>query len=157
MGRSVDYPPNAWVTYAKAPTDEDWERCDCCGDRKDDDCECDQDEVSFSTIYGETDWDWLKDDLRDRAKALMPSMWSNTKWLGRENQVLMSNDHAHFGFSEYCGLMSIWLVVRDDAERPGLAEEWCQKVWPKFQEEFGEFQKVGSMSNGEGVFKRIAA
>ena len=155
MGRSVSYPSGAHVTFAPTPYDEGL--CLGCWEPESE-CECVEDARDIQP--GEVDWDWIADDLRDRARDLFPSLWDADDWLGREDRVLARNRLVSFGFSEYCGLMAIWLVPRGDLDGPGkeaLAERWIESVWPKFQSTFGEFQKVGSMSNGEGVYRRIEA
>lgn len=133
MGRSVSYPSGAsCVAYATV----DVEECD--------------------------DWDWLADDFRSEVKRLFPSAWEQDAWPGREDHALMGNHHALFGISEYCGLVAYWILPRHHAGcsytthyNPGLSEAWCAKVAPKFRKAFAALNKLGTMSNGEGVFERI--
>ena len=155
MGRSVSYPSDALVVFAQTPRDSDW--CSECSSAVDE-CECHEDDRNW--LEGETDWDWLKEDMQGRIQNLFPSFYDVDEWIGREDHVLARNSFVRFGVSEYCGLMSIWLVVRDDLESAGLealAEQWIKAVASRFRKEFGELVKVGSFSNGEGVYRRVAA
>lgn len=133
MGRSVSAPSNAVVVYDSVEMEDSWE------------------------------WDDYVDDLRYQVRQKYPSMQSDDGWLGREDRVLASNSHAYFGVSEYCGLVSIWLVARHETTgrygysvdldgKEGLAESWVASVAPGFMEAFGSMVKDGSMSNGQGVY-----
>lgn len=123
MGRSVSYPPGAVVVFDTFDG-KDW-----------------LDWKDFTNAFA---WD---------VQTLFPQVYNYDHWLGREDHVLMANDHAYFGVSEYCGLVSLWMVVRDDAERPGLAEAWVRRAAPKFERSFGTLRKVGVFSNGGGVYE----
>src|SRR5688572_16363822 len=118
MGRSVSYPPDAVVT--------------------------------FGVFEGEDHFDWedFADDFQWQVQRLFPRSYEADDWLGREDHVLMASEHAYFGLSEYGGLVAYWMVVRDDAERPGLAEAWVRRAGPKFEASFGSLRKVGTFSNG---------
>lgn len=132
MGRSVSYPADAIVAFTTF------------------DCE-DPDDASF-------EWDWFVDDLRDRLSAVSSTFRHQDTWIGREDHVLASNGHAHFGVSEYCGLVSVWLVARDDLEprQEALAARWLEQVRDRFVATYGTLRKLGTMSNGEGVYERLA-
>lgn len=181
MGRSVSSPAGAYVTFAETPVDSPY--CCTCGEHVDIDsvgaasCGCDLTEFrrweDWATgcseveveevedprewIEGETDWDWLVDDFRSAAMSLWPSLWEDHDWKGREDHILATNSFAHFGVSEYCGLMAIWLVPRTDIEfrMEALAARWCAQQFPKLKKAFGTFNKIGAMSNGRGVFAPI--
>jgi hypothetical protein len=105
----------------------------------------------FEQFEGDSDdWQWYVEDLRYRAKALFPSLQSDSEWIGREDRAFASNQHAYVGVSEYCGLVAIWLVPRD--EDCPLAQHWVEQVAAKFEAEFGSMVRHGSMSNGQGVY-----
>jgi hypothetical protein len=156
MGRSVSYPRGASVVYAETPTNS---YCASCGDYAGEGgCDCSEEDRDWRE--GEVDWDWVMDDHRQTLRAMFPSFWDADEWLDREDHVLARNSLVSFGVSEYCGLMSIWLVPRGDLENAGLeafAERWIAAVLPKFRKAFGQYEKLGSMSNGEGVFRKVAA
>lgn len=133
MGRSVSYPSNAIVAFTHLEADEDdtegWAF------------------VDFSQDYAE------------QLGCLFPTVEGPNRetWLGRENRVIASNRHAHFGISEYCGLVATWVVVREDAEQPGLAERWVASIAPRFLKTFGTLHKIGTASNGEAFFQQVVA
>lgn len=125
MGRTVSYPQGAEVAFQHHDSDE------------------------------AGDFSFLVDDIRDEAERIWPSMSAGRPlWLGREDRVLLSNEHAHFGISEYCGIVAIWLVVRDDAERFWLADHWVRQARAKLRAAFGELTMMGRFSNGEALFQR---
>lgn len=139
MGRSVDYPRGYSVVTFKEwfkPELEDGE------DYREPD---------------EFDWDYFTEDLTEYAPTLWPSLTACDTWLGRENHALLENSHCYMGISEYCGLASLWIVPKENewGEVSALAANWCAQIEDKFVQTFGELSKVGAMSNGEGVYRRI--
>lgn len=185
MGRSVSYPSDATVvTFSspeyecsmceeyggkgKVPCDcsddtsalsaEDREDCSDCGGTGKVDCPaaCYNGQRSMDG----DDFDELVDDFRLHLKHLFPSVEPADDWIDREDHVLAENRLARFGMSEYCGLVAYWIVPREsgyyaDDQIGPLAERWVKSIADKFVAAFGELSKVGSMSNGEGVYRRI--
>ena len=163
MGRSVSYPSGARVVTFKhfddtvecevcdgdGHYDEDGETIDCveCGGSGEALCEPDADDII--------------EDFRSHLKHLFPSVESADDWIGREDHVLAENKLARFGISEYCGLVAYWIVPRSfneyygDTDPSPLSERWVDNIADKFVAAFGELTKVGSMSNGEGVYRQI--
>ncbi len=121
--------------------------------------------VAYAHLTIEDEWDWeqLVDDFRATIAGMFPSAWEQDGWLGREDHVLMGNHHALFGMSEYCGLVAYWMVPRHDAGcswtthyHPELSTAWCKRTERRFLGAFGTLTRVGTMSNGEGVYERAA-
>ena len=131
MGRSVSYPSNAVVAYSTFEVDPSW---DCQGE-----------------------WEDLVDGFRDQVAELFPSMERADKWLGREDHAVMANRHAWVGVSEYCGLVAFWIVPKDDTGHEALSERWVAQVAERFTSTFSTLNRLGTFSNGEGVFERTAA
>jgi hypothetical protein len=132
MGRSVSYPRDAVVT--------------------------------FGTFEGEDEWDWrdLISDFRSEVKRLFPSATNCDEWIGggrSEDHAVMENGHAYFGVSEYCGMVSYWVVAKPDyyGDISPLAEAWIAKIAPRFTNSFGTLRKVGVFSNGGGVYEPISS
>lgn len=125
MGRSVSYPSNAAA-------------------------------VTFGTFDGEDEYDWLDlvDEFRMSLRHLFPSASREDEWLGREDHAVAGNGHALFGLSEYGGLVSYWMVPREDTygDISPLSQAWCDRAAAKFEAAFGEMVKVGTFSNGGGVY-----
>lgn len=164
MGRSVSYPSAASVVAFKSfdfeGEESNCKRCNALVNWHDEgrcrECgrfvkECDPPEYY--------DFNELIEDFRQHLKTLFPSVEEADKWIGHEDHILAENDLALFGMSEYGGLVAYWIVPASehyDFARPRqLEERWIKSIADKFVAAFGELSKVGSMSNGEGVYRRI--
>lgn len=118
--------------------------------------------VAFSYLDEEMDYFDFQDFLeseREYVSSLWPSLHAADHWRGHEDHVLAANSLVEFGISEYCGLVAYWLVPREDLE-PSLeafAQRWIDQVSPRFLKTFGTLRKLGTFSNGEAVFERIAS
>jgi hypothetical protein len=102
----------------------------------------------------------------DRATRLFPSLTPHDGWRGREDRILARNAFADFGVSVYGGLVAVWIVERNDGSywdtdcrtvRSPRAQRWLAQIAPKFDAEFGDYDCLGHMSNGEGVYRRRVA
>lgn len=154
MGRSVSYPSGALVAYARTPYDEDWcANCSCPAS----DCDCDEDDKSL--VQGEADWDWIAEDAARTISEMFPSFRPDDDWRGREDRVVARNSLVDFGFSEYCGLMAYWMVPREglDGNLEAFAERWIAAVSRRFCARFGEYVRIGGMSDGTSVYQRVGA
>lgn len=140
MGRSVSYPSGALVAFTVLEAD---------------------DEVDWDFAY-----EWLRDDLSERAREAFPSLVPNQGWRGREDRILLRNAYADFGYSVYGELVAVWIVERDDgaywdaewrSARSPRAQHWLGQIAPRFDALFGDYDCLGHMSNGEGVYRRRQA
>lgn len=140
MGRSVSYPSGALVAFTVLEAD-------------------DEDDWDFA-------YEWLQDDLRERASQAFPSLVPHQGWRGREVRILLRNAYADFGCSVYGGLVAVWIVERDDVAywdaewrhtRSPRAKHWLGQIGPRFDALFGDYDCLGHMSNGEGVYTRRQA
>ena len=139
MGRSVSYPTGAIVAFATFDAE-------------------DLEDARF-------EFDWLVGDLRRRRRAgeAFPSLHEHDGWRDREDRILMRNAFADFGVSEYMGLISIWIVEREDGPylyadwrtaRSPRAQRWLEQIAPRFDALFGELELLGRFSNGEAIFRQ---
>ncbi len=165
MGRSVSYATGAQVVTFRhlEPIETICEACD-------DNCQIDGETCAecegTGTVERDQDFDDFEqviDDFRDHLKHLFPSVQDVDEWIDREDHVLAENKLARFGVSEYCGLVSYWIVPKETPREwdyygpfvAPLAKRWIASISDKFVAAFGELSKVGNLSNGEGVYIRI--
>lgn len=151
MGRGVSVASGAFAVAYKDVSDFGYRYEDEEG-KKIDNPEYDED-------LGSMDWEDFILDIKECMKADFPSFEDCDKWVGNEDHAILENRFAYFGVSEYCGLVSMWLVLKDGDdygdEQRGLKERWAKQVTPKFEKRFGELRKLGTFSNGESVYERI--
>ena len=109
------------------------------------------------------DWDWFIELITDSAKEAFPSMENADKWLDNEDHAILENSFAYIGVSEYCGLASVWMVRKEndlyyaeDIAIDNLADNWIGLVENKFCKMFGEYRKIGTASNGESFYEKVA-
>lgn len=140
MGRSVSYPSGGVVAFTVLEVEED-------GD-------------------WDFEYEWLCDHLKERATRFFPSLEPHDGWRGREDRILARNAFADFGVSIYGDLVAVWIVERDDGSywdavwrtaRSPRARRWLAQIAPRFDTEFGDYDCLGHMSNGEGVYRKRAA
>jgi len=153
MGRSVSVASGAFAVV--------YQNCKDFGYRTEDEEGNKIAEPELDEYLAELDWEDFMENLRADAKALFPSLENCDKWLDREDHAILENRFAYFGISEYMGLVSIWLVLKNDLhdyydrrDWTGIATKWADQVKPKFEKNFGDLRKVGTFSNGEGVYER---
>jgi hypothetical protein len=112
----------------------------------------------YNEVQGSFDWECWLDSLKEKAKHFFPSLTDCDKWVGREDHAILENRFCYMGVSEYCGLVSIWLVLKDNLcdykDIQGIAENWAEQVKGKFYKNFGDLVKIGTFSNGESIYQR---
>jgi len=175
MGRSVSTPNNtALVEYLHLEQDRYY--CHDCGETFDDPARVEQacghihpvcphcDSMDFSEQDSQLLFDDFNEDLETLLKEAFPSLAPDEKWLGREDKVLLSNSYAYFGWSEYCGLVAVWVSAKEKDWRASSAWEamrdrWISSIEKKFAKTVGKswgkpLTKLGTFSNGEAVFSK---
>lgn len=152
-----DAKPGEYEHDPESELQEDVQCCPKCEAHKDD---CSEQDPS-------DDWDYYCEDFQREMIRAFPSLSECDEWVGREDHALLENDYCRIGVSEYCGLVSMWVQPKDphyseneswDARR----DHWIAQIGPKFHKVAGTcfgtaLRKLGSFSNGEGVYERIAA
>lgn len=151
MGRSVDYLNNAErVNYFQWPTlwvyDED----------TDTDVETDE--------Y----WDAedIISDIRETITSNYPGFDPCSRWDGRETHIILEGYGLEIGLSEYCGLATLSVRVDQsvldycDTEEEADAEyqkclAWINENWDEAAKHWNQYAKIGSFSNGEGVYEKV--
>lgn len=159
MGRSVSYATGSQVVTYSYMEDEKCDECGGTGAMDGEDCEYCED--GFLVDNDGWRFEQLVEDFRSHLKELFPSVEPADEWIGREDHVLAKNKLAKFGMSEYCGLVSYWIVRNDDWPydsdvSEAFSKRWIASIEDKFVKAFGELTKIGSFSNGEGVYRHIS-
>lgn len=124
-------------------------------------------DAGYSEFQAEDDYDFLKESIIESAQEQWPSfVVVNDKWLGREDRVLLENDLAYIGVSEYCGLTAVWLKSKfdeldgsyyaEEASRAPLSKNFVAQIEAKFMDMFNEYNKVGTFCNGDVLLEKAA-
>ena len=109
-------------------------------------------------------WDEFIDGLQEAVIGRYPSFDREDEWHDREGHIILENGHGQIIVYEYCGGVSISLVPieRNDGyfqHANTIHKAWCEQVEKNMRnllnDHYELWGKVGSMSNGEGVFTRI--
>lgn len=162
MGRSVDYLSRAAsVSYAshqhgyRHPFNEEKDQYDYDAD------------MEFCQHIAEEDWSDFKDDLMTALNRFYPSLsvdFDARRWEG-ETHIIARNRFAEVGLAEYCGLLSLSIRAREDFDlydnAANLSEQWVSqvnldKVLADAMGKDAVLKRLGTMSNGSGVFQRAA-
>jgi hypothetical protein len=120
--------------------------------------------MEFSEQDSQTLYDDFAEDLEILLKEAFPSLTPDEKWLGREDKALLSNSYAYCGWSEYCGLVAVWVAAKEPGYQASsaweaLRDKWIASIEKKFAKTVGKswgtpLTKVGTFSNGESVFQK---
>lgn len=107
------------------------------------------------------EYDMLKESLVYSLEVAFPSVSEDSGYVGREGVVIASNRLVKFVVAEYCGLLSVSIVPNDD-EYYALGKNFANKISARFKSVVAGvcgavYYKVGSFSNGEGVYAKAEA
>lgn len=151
MGRSVDYLNNAErVNYFE------WPKLFCYNEETDQDEETEEFEDS----------DWIIEDIQNYFIDSFSGFDRANKWDGRETHIILEGYGLQIGLSEYCGLATLSVRVNENeleyceddkeyqAER-NKAIQWIGTNWDEASKYWNLYRKIGSFSNGEGVFEKV--
>lgn len=116
----------------------------------------------------EEDWRDLIYTIKESINEVAPSLTSPSRdrWDGGDTQIILANDHAEIGISEYCGLVSLSIRVNEtDQYYTGpnsLSLRWIRQMWQPMiitmmKNGMTFYNKNGSFSNGEGAYGKINA
>lgn len=169
MGRSVETVSDATATaYAEFKLEpfECWE-CHGTGTVEEDAYTCENCRGD-GTIpnYDEEGIEWRAylEWVSETACELWPSMHDDERFLPyphRETIIVASNAHSSVAVSEYCGVVAISLIPDYDratfwrTDDP-LGEHWRKTQAEKFLSTFGEYDKIGTFSDGTSAYRTTA-
>lgn len=156
MGRSVDYLNNAEkVNYFQWPTlsvyDPETDRDVETDEYEDDDYE---------------DAEYVIEYIQETIKSNFPDFDNCSHWDGRETHIILEGHGVEIGLSEYCGLATLSVRVdQRELEYCATDEEadaeyqkalnWINENWDEAAKYWGQYTKIGTFSNGEGVYEKI--
>ena len=129
MGRSVSYPTDATtVVFVR---------------------EEDPDDVFF--------FEDALEDFKSLMTECFKSLGETDVWVGREDHAVLENNLAYFGISEYCGMLSLWVLPKEDFIN--LSVNWTNQIANKFKKavknSFGEvYVAVGRFSDGTSLYEK---
>jgi hypothetical protein len=115
------------------------------------------DEGNFDDFLSQLAWDDAIENLSSGCLEAFPSLEVCDEWLDREDHAILENKLLYIGVSEYCGLVSIWVVPKDNeyyALGVASANNMKAKLEQVVQEAFGvRLNQIGRFSNGEALFQ----
>lgn len=168
MGRSVDFLSNAQnVTFLDVssmgmqfPYNPETEEYDEDG------------ELEYDEFQGREDRENLIGEIQANFIKKYPSLEKvKDRWDGRETSIILENTFCEIGISEYCGLASLSIRPKgnedswysDERTKAVLAAHWIDQVWSGMEKildkeipYYTRLNKLGSFSNGEGVYEKAA-
>jgi len=119
-----------------------------------------RDAISVSYRWIDEGDEFAYDDLVEDVQAVLMDRFNSleldNRWLPypcRETRAVLENGLIRVCVSEYCGLVAISVIPRDDAPR-GMAERDGLLVGRYIEDKFGELRKQGTFSNGESFYTR---
>jgi hypothetical protein len=117
------------------------------------------DDDNFDEYATQDNFDSAVEYLKETTIEAFPSLSECNVWLGNEDHAILENQLVYIGLSEYCGLISVWVVPKDD-ELYAFGVAFAQKIKSKLnnivKNAFGiQLKQVGRFSNGEALFERV--
>ena len=151
MGRSVSYLRNAEkVNYFNWPMMEAYNE--------------ETDECLETNEYEEADW--VIESIQENFICEFPEFDRANEWGGREDHIILKGYGLEIGLSEYCGLASLSVRINEKEleycdtdqeyqEARDQALSWIHDHWDEASKHWNLYRKIGSFSNGEGVFEKV--
>ena len=105
----------------------------------------------------EYEYEDLKANLSCDLMAKYKSLSECEKWLGNEDLAILENDLVYIGLSEYCGVVSLWVVPKENLNNQelNLALSWCRKVEKNIFKDYATLSRVGGFSDGTSVYTKV--
>lgn len=151
MGRSVDY-----LNRSERVNYFDWPILSVYDPETDRDVETDEFEDASIVI----------EDIQEYIRSIFPGFDPCSRWDGRETHIILEGYGVEIGLSEYCGFAS--LSVRVDEGPLEYSEDdeayetdrqkalnWINENWDEASKYWNKYRKIGTFSNGEGVFEKV--
>jgi hypothetical protein len=118
----------------------------------------------YDDFQGQEDFDYFIEYLQEQFMKKYKSLVTCDKYEHRdETSIILFNDFVEIGISEYCGLTSISMRIREyirepeyneDASKLGLAQRFANNMSIWMSKNIGDLNKIGTFSNGESVYRK---
>lgn len=147
MGRSVNYLNNAeYVIYFSA----DW-------------LNGIDENGKYSQFEAEINWEDFISNLKHQIKGKLKSYFDVDKYDNRETLIFLENNLCEIGLSEYCGLYSLSIRVKEsyyynDINTEGLGKHHAEQIRSTLEKclvncDIKLLNRLGTFSNGNGVYE----
>jgi hypothetical protein len=112
------------------------------------------------------DSNWIIGDIQEHFMNEHLGFDRADKWGGRETHIILEGYGLQIGLSEYCGLATLSVRVNENeleyftddkeyhAER-NKAIQWIESNWDEASKYWNKYKKVGTFSNGSGIYETI--
>lgn len=123
--------------------------------------------TEYDQDRGREEWDDFKTNIVEALQAKYPSLEKASGWDG-ETSIILENTFCEIGIAEYCGCASLSIRPKEsdgysDDNVISLAGAWTEKAWTGMLKAIDKempwanrLRKLGTFSNGESVFERVA-
>jgi hypothetical protein len=118
----------------------------------------------YDNFQGQEDFDYFIEYLQEQFMNKYKSLRTCDICEHRdETSIILFNDFVEIGISEYCGLTSISMRIREyirepeyneDASKLGLAQRFTNNMSIWMDKNIGSLNKIGTFSNGESVYEK---
>lgn len=114
---------------------------------------------SFAVVFfsnHEEENEYIVEDIQQSIMSDYPEFWEVSKWEGNEGHIILQSHTVEIGLSEYCGLFSLSIRVREglDEQEEKEAHEWLTVHASKILDPYNEMRRIGTFSNGESIFEK---
>jgi hypothetical protein len=118
--------------------------------------------IDTLSIQDSCEWEDFKCNIASIIKNRYKSFSECDEWEGNETKVILENNLAIVGISEYCGLTSISIAPKEfiyyEKDNTALAIKWINSISDNLEKlldkNFECYRKVGTFSNGESVYSK---
>ena len=112
---------------------------------------------------GTDEWEEYVDFIQETIEHKYKSFWRcKGKWDNNETRIILENDHAIIGISEYGNIVSLSIAVNEDHQRnqdDNLAVHWINQIYPNLEKLITKtfpttaLNRIGGFSNGESIYE----
>lgn len=116
---------------------------------------------SFDVVFfsnHEEENEYIIEDIQQSIISEYPEFWEVSEWENNEVHIILQSHTVEVGISEYCGLFSLSIRIRDEVnleeEEEHEVNEWLTIHASKLLKPYNEMRKIGTFSNGESIYNK---